>query len=159
MKFGCSFGVFLNSAHLICRNTDISKCFSGSLRLRDNESRLYSRAYKSGRVCFYNAVMHPRDADERTLTAEHCLHRTICSNTLGKDYSTKILQKILQKIQFYRKFCRKFFCRIFVLLTLPGKFGQVSRTNILQEILQNFLLNIRSADLTRIFCRIFVLLT
>ena len=32
---------FLNSAHLICRSTDISKCFNGSLRLRDNESRLY----------------------------------------------------------------------------------------------------------------------
>ena len=35
MKFGCSFGIFLNSAHLICRSTDISNCFSGSLRLRD----------------------------------------------------------------------------------------------------------------------------
>ena len=32
---------FFNSAHLICPNTDISKCFRGSLRLRDNESRLY----------------------------------------------------------------------------------------------------------------------
>ena len=41
MKFGCSFGIFLNLAHLICRSTDISKCFSGSLRLRDNESPLY----------------------------------------------------------------------------------------------------------------------
>ena len=41
MKFGCSFGFFLNSAHLICRSTDISNCFSGSLRLRNNESRLY----------------------------------------------------------------------------------------------------------------------
>ena len=29
MRFGCSFGIFLNSAHLICRCTDISKCFSG----------------------------------------------------------------------------------------------------------------------------------
>ena len=43
MKFGCSFGIFLNSAHLICRSTDISKCFNGSLRLRDNASRLYIR--------------------------------------------------------------------------------------------------------------------
>ena len=42
MKFGCSIGIFLNSAHLICRSTDISKCFRGSLRLRDNESRLYN---------------------------------------------------------------------------------------------------------------------
>ena len=41
MKFGRLFGIFLNSAHLICRSTDISKCFRGSLRLRDNESRLY----------------------------------------------------------------------------------------------------------------------
>ena len=41
MKFGCSIGLFLSSAHLICRSTDISKYFRGSLRLRDNESRLY----------------------------------------------------------------------------------------------------------------------
>ena len=46
MKFGCSFGIFLNSAHLICRSMDISKCFNGSLRLRDNESRLYIRKFK-----------------------------------------------------------------------------------------------------------------
>ena len=32
---------FLNSENLICRSTDISKCFRGSLQLRDNESRLY----------------------------------------------------------------------------------------------------------------------
>ena len=41
MKFGCLIGIFLNSADLICRNTDISKCLRGSLLLRDNESRLY----------------------------------------------------------------------------------------------------------------------
>ena len=40
-KIGCSIGIFLNSANLICRSTDISKYFRGSLRLRDNESRLY----------------------------------------------------------------------------------------------------------------------
>ena len=40
-KFGCSFSIFLNSANLICRSTDISKCFRGSLRLRGNVSRLY----------------------------------------------------------------------------------------------------------------------
>ena len=43
MKFGCSIGIFHNTAHLICRSTDISKCFRGSLRLRDNESRLYTQ--------------------------------------------------------------------------------------------------------------------
>ena len=41
MKFGCSNCFFLNTTNLICRHTDISKCFSGSLRFRDNESRLY----------------------------------------------------------------------------------------------------------------------
>ena len=33
--------VFLRTTHLICRSTDISKFFRGSLRFRDNESRLY----------------------------------------------------------------------------------------------------------------------
>ena len=35
-KFGCSIGIFLNSANLICLSTDISKCFRGSLRLRES---------------------------------------------------------------------------------------------------------------------------
>ena len=38
-------GIFLSSAHLICQITDISKCFRGSLQLRDNESRLYNLQY------------------------------------------------------------------------------------------------------------------
>ena len=42
MKFGCSIGIFLDSANLICRSTDIWKSFRGSLQLQDNESRLYS---------------------------------------------------------------------------------------------------------------------
>ena len=35
------FIVFLTLSTLICRGTDISKCFSESLGIRDNESRLY----------------------------------------------------------------------------------------------------------------------
>ena len=35
------FLVFLTLSTLICRGTDISKCFSESLGIRDNESRLY----------------------------------------------------------------------------------------------------------------------
>ena len=35
------FIVFLTLSTLICRNTDISKCFSESLGIRDNGSRLY----------------------------------------------------------------------------------------------------------------------
>ena len=33
--------VFLTLSTLICRGTDISKCFSESLGIRDNESRLF----------------------------------------------------------------------------------------------------------------------
>ena len=35
------FIVFLTLSTLICRGTDISKCFSESLGIRDNKSRLY----------------------------------------------------------------------------------------------------------------------
>ena len=35
------FIVFFTSATLICRGTDISKCFRESLGIRDNENRLY----------------------------------------------------------------------------------------------------------------------
>ena len=37
------FIVFLTLSTLICRGTDISKCFSESLGIRDNGSRLYHR--------------------------------------------------------------------------------------------------------------------
>ena len=47
MKYGCAICIFLNSENLICRSTDISKCFRGSLQLRDNESRLCISAYNS----------------------------------------------------------------------------------------------------------------
>ena len=45
MKFGCSFGIFLNSTNLICQSTDSSKCFRGSLLLRDNENQLYFKFF------------------------------------------------------------------------------------------------------------------
>ena len=59
VKFGSSIGIFLNSANLICRSTDISKCFRGSLRLRDNESRLYFKTgtCHSGRKIKMNFIM------------------------------------------------------------------------------------------------------
>ena len=62
MKCGCSIGIFLSSAHLICRSTDISKYFRGSLRLRNNESRLYfdnagSIACSINNKCVVNLVL------------------------------------------------------------------------------------------------------
>ena len=41
VKCVVQFIVFLTLSTLICRGTDISKCFSESLGIRDNESRLY----------------------------------------------------------------------------------------------------------------------
>ena len=35
------FIIFLTLSTLICRSTDISKCFNESLGIRDDESRLY----------------------------------------------------------------------------------------------------------------------
>ena len=55
MKFACSIGIFHNSGNLICRSTDISKCFRGSLCLRDNESQLYNNLFIF-LPCFYIQV-------------------------------------------------------------------------------------------------------
>ena len=41
VKCGCLNYFFLNSENLICRGTDISKCFRESLGIRDIESQLY----------------------------------------------------------------------------------------------------------------------
>ena len=41
------FVVFLTLSTLICPGTDISKCFSESLGIRDNESRLYIQLIQS----------------------------------------------------------------------------------------------------------------
>ena len=45
------FIVFLTLSTLICRDTHISKCFSESLEIRDNERRLYIEY-----ACFRNVV-------------------------------------------------------------------------------------------------------
>ena len=47
VKCGCSNYFFLNSENLICRGTDISKCFREYLGFRDNESRLYQVFFQS----------------------------------------------------------------------------------------------------------------
>ena len=51
---------FLSSVNLICRDTDISKYFRESLKLRDNESRLYLNIEHlcSARVWETCAVLH-----------------------------------------------------------------------------------------------------
>ena len=44
VKCVVQFIVFLTLSTLICRCTDISKCFSESLGIRDNESQLYFKS-------------------------------------------------------------------------------------------------------------------
>ena len=47
VKCVVQFIVFLTLSTLICRGTDISKYFSESLGIRDNENRLYSQCMHS----------------------------------------------------------------------------------------------------------------
>ena len=47
VKCGCSIYIFLNSANLIYRGTDISKHFKEFIGLRGNESRLYFKILHS----------------------------------------------------------------------------------------------------------------
>ena len=58
------FIILLTLSTLICRGADISKCFSESLGIRDNESRLYLRKgslvgseneYEAGHITRYHA--------------------------------------------------------------------------------------------------------
>ena len=63
VKCGCSNYFFLNSENLICRGTDISKCFRESLGIRDNESRLYQYCPVPALLCslrvFHNIKRNP----------------------------------------------------------------------------------------------------
>ena len=52
VKGGCSINCFfLSSVNLICRTTDISKCFIESLGVRDNESTVYGSADRQVILC------------------------------------------------------------------------------------------------------------
>ena len=58
------FIVFLTLSTLICRGTDISKCFSGSLVIRDNDSRLQLKQT----LCYqFSCVIMPRRSLEDIL--------------------------------------------------------------------------------------------
>ena len=54
------FIVFLTLSTLICRGTDISKCFSESLGFRDNESRLYieKETYSRASTVMMKRLLH-----------------------------------------------------------------------------------------------------
>ena len=77
VKVGYSFGIFLNSANLICRSTDISKCFREFLRLRDNESRLYMELGRKSLTVFSTAK-NAEFLDESFLSQEPLLRSVYC---------------------------------------------------------------------------------
>ena len=52
------FIVFLTLSTLICRGMDISKCFSKSLGIRDNESRLYLGKFSDFIMKLYVVCTH-----------------------------------------------------------------------------------------------------
>ena len=72
VKCGCSNYFFFNSANLICRSTDISKYFSVSLGIRDNESRLY--------ITITFSITHPLPKGHflQTFCITFCSCITIC---------------------------------------------------------------------------------
>ena len=81
MKCGRSIYFFLNSANLICRDTDISKYFREFLGLRDNESRVYTpelamdRRICNYKISFYNGEQILSDKITKkvpTLNMMHC---------------------------------------------------------------------------------------
>ena len=58
VKCGGSNYFFLNSENLICRGTDILKCFRESLGLQDNESRLYILCSLGKIFAVYHILVH-----------------------------------------------------------------------------------------------------
>ena len=87
VKFGCLFGIFLSSVNLICRSTDTSKCFRGSLRLQENESRLLfqlGKFYLKIVIClgyFKNCRKENSPSSSRFLVQGiyWCLNATFCT--------------------------------------------------------------------------------
>ena len=61
------FIVFLTLSTLICRGMDISKCFSESFRIRDNESRLYMGKLFTPKLVWINAKEELAAQAKRTL--------------------------------------------------------------------------------------------
>ena len=72
----CGFIVFLTLSTLICQGTDISKCFSEFLGIRDNESRVYIIAYLvrcKPRKTQISLIMHTSRSESSEETLHSCL--------------------------------------------------------------------------------------
>ena len=84
------FIVFLTLSTLICRGTDISKCFSDSLGIRDNKSRLYifRHLHKGNKLCdFQFAFLHIK---------------TLITKTILFKYTENFITKKKKKMKIFR---------------------------------------------------------
>ena len=80
------FIVFLTLSTLMYRGTDISKCFSESLGIRDNESRLYVVS-----TCSYTIILsfcrnHSTDFNN-SLSLKHTCKAVVCPCVLIKAFA------------------------------------------------------------------------
>ena len=80
---------FLNSAYLICRSTDISKCFRRFLRLPDNESRLFTVCVSfSPDICFHEANPFQR---RKFVMAVLSIYRKVNGQMASTEFSSAIV--------------------------------------------------------------------
>ena len=84
--------LFSSLLQLICRGTDISKCFRESLGIRDNESRLYLHKFNTSYNDFWLLLRNDRD----TQKAES-LYMLIILVTTGPELDE--LKKSKRKVQ------------------------------------------------------------
>ena len=89
VKFGCAICIFLDFENLICRSTDISKCFRGSLQLRDNESRLY--------LVFPNDLLYEVEASGSGMCFcnIHLSYSTVANDRLVESFSKISLEGLI----------------------------------------------------------------
>ena len=91
------FIVFLTLSTLICRGTDISKCFSESLGIRDNESRLYFHSSCLFYTCFikYLYIFQQILYEKLTVETEHTEERSLRSSPFSARAAFQQTQQIL----------------------------------------------------------------
>ena len=86
----CSIYFFLNSANMIGRGTDISKYFRQSLRLRENESRLYKHKIRNRK----NNAKSPHRQSQGHINNK----QGNCLRTVSITYSTEGPQRLTKWI-------------------------------------------------------------
>ena len=98
------FIVFLTLSNLICRSTHISKCFSESLGIRNNESRLYFPfPWNQGLIWAYTALPFFLLCDRNTITSSYTF-----PTIFSKKKNIKCLNDIVWQCMVYLLFLCQF---------------------------------------------------